>query len=123
MNRWTIIPVAVLALLQGCSRSQRAESTQPGANDSSRSQVTVLAQPLNRQAVRTYLTYDLTMDEAKQRFGSPGPVAVSGFLYPNWSLDDGNILELWFSLDKAKLEKAVVKTRKGEEVEVILPLR
>jgi hypothetical protein len=63
------------------------------------------------------------MDEAKQRFGSPGPVFVSGFYYPRWALDDGNAVELWFSIDKARLEKAVVVNPSGKEIQVVLALR
>jgi hypothetical protein len=65
----------------------------------------------------------MTMDQAERLFGSPGPVMVSGFLYPQWQLDDGNVLALWFSLDKARLERAEVKTPKGEVLQIILPLR
>jgi hypothetical protein len=115
MNGWTTILVAVLVLLQGCSRSQPTESSAP--------EITKLGPPLSLRAIRHDLTYDLTLDEAKRRFGSPGPVIVSGFFYPQWTLDDSNVLQLWFSLDKARLEKAVVKNPKGDVLEVVLALR
>jgi hypothetical protein len=120
MNCWTIIPVAVLALLLACSRSQPTGSAVPKRVPS---EITELGRPLSLREVRRYLTYDLTMDGAERLFGSPGSVMVSGFFYPQWSLDNSNVLQLWFSLDKARLEKAVLKNQKGDVLEVVLALR
>ena len=62
------------------------------------------------------------MDEAERRFGSPGPVMVSGLFYPQWSLDDSNILHTAFSLDKKRLMRAYVTSPKGEEIERVFDL-
>ena len=122
MNHWTITSIALLILAQGCSRPQQNESTTQSANPTSVPQVIEKARPLNLRAIRPYLTHDLTMDEAERQFGWPGPVVVSGFFYRQWMLDDSNILLADFSLDTKRLQRAFVKSPKGEIVERVLEL-
>ena len=106
--------MALLVLALGCSRSG---DTERASSRHVRGEVRLLS----LAAIRHDLTHDLTMNEARRRFGPPhGPVAISGYLYPRWLLDDSNVLDTAFSLDGKQLHRAAIKNTTGKIIEVVL---